>query len=53
MPHFATRIASLAATAALLLAAEPLAAEPYPLEYWALRDVVSNVQCRRTASAWR
>jgi dipeptidyl aminopeptidase/acylaminoacyl peptidase len=28
----------------LLLLATGLSAEPYPLEYWALRDVVSNVQ---------
>jgi len=28
----------------LLLLSTGLSAEPYPLEYWALRDVVSNVQ---------
>jgi dipeptidyl aminopeptidase/acylaminoacyl peptidase len=34
----------LAAALPLWLVAAGLAAEPYPLEYWALRDVVSNVQ---------
>ena len=34
---------SVAALLLLLLSAG-LSAEPYPLEYWALRDVVSNVQ---------
>ena len=38
-----TRLRAIAALLLLLLAAD-LAAEPYPLEYWALRDVVSNVQ---------
>ncbi|MGK2924056.1 MAG: alpha/beta hydrolase family protein [Lysobacterales bacterium] len=38
-----TRLRAVATLLLLLLAAD-LAAEPYPLEYWALRDVVSNVQ---------
>jgi dipeptidyl aminopeptidase/acylaminoacyl peptidase len=43
--HFtSTRAVRLFLAAALLLAATSLAAEPYPLEYWALREVVSNVQ---------
>jgi len=38
--HFVVPVA----VALLTVAAAPLSAEPYPLEYWALRDVVSNVQ---------
>jgi dipeptidyl aminopeptidase/acylaminoacyl peptidase len=38
-----TRLRAIATLLPLLLVAD-LAAEPYPLEYWALRDVVSNVQ---------
>jgi dipeptidyl aminopeptidase/acylaminoacyl peptidase len=34
----------LATALPLLLVSAGLCAEPYPLEYWALRDVVSNVQ---------
>ena len=34
----------LVAVLPLMLAAASLSAAPYPLEYWALRDVVSNVQ---------
>ena len=32
------------ATLAILLLTSPLMAEPYPLDYWALREVISNAQ---------
>jgi dipeptidyl aminopeptidase/acylaminoacyl peptidase len=44
--NYATRLPRTLLTIALLglLMTGPALAEPYPLEYWALRDVISNVQ---------